>query len=188
MKRINKCGQALVAILLVATGTTSATADWHEFWHNLHVGYHRNNAWPDPFNELDANQVVAPFQVMKHNGWKMHNTIGHELFRAGDGALLASGYKRVRWIATQAPPQRRSVYVLRGQTSEETEARVAAVNETLASFEINGPKPTVLITDVEPGTASGEWATKINREWLEQIAAPRLPSSSGSGTQGATVQ
>ncbi len=188
MKCINKYGRALVVILLVACGATSASADWHDFWHRLHIGYYRNNAWPDPFNELDANDVVSPFQVMTYNGWKLHNTIGHEQFRDGDGALLAAGFKRVRWIATQAPPNRRSVYVLRGYTSEETEARVAAVQESLASFDVIGPKPTILITDVEPASSSGAWATKINREWLEQMAAPRLPSSSSSGTQGATVQ
>lgn len=188
MKRINKYGQALVAILLVATGASSATADWHEFWHNLHVGYYRNNAWPDPFNELDANQVVAPFEVMKHNGWKLHNTIGNELFRDGDGALLASGSKRVHWIATQAPASRRNVYVLRGGSQQETQARIASVEETLANINYSGHKPSILVTDVEPSSASGEWATKINRDWLEQLAAPRLPSASSSGTAGVATQ
>jgi hypothetical protein len=137
---------------------------------------------------LDANQVVAPFEVMKHNGWKMHNTIGHELFRDGDGALLAAGSNRVHWIATQAPAIRRNVYVLRGKTRAETDARVAAVHDYLAAFQLDGPKPSVLITDVEPSTAAGDWAMKVNRDWLEQLAAPRLPNSSSSGTQGATVR
>lgn len=188
MKRIQKYGQALIVVLLVAMGTNTATADWHEFWHGLHVGYHRNNAWPDPFNELDAAGVIAPFEVMKHNGWKLHNTIGHELFRSGDGALLASGSMRVRWIATQAPASRRVVYVLRGSSPNETTARVASVRDTLANMYQTGPMPRVLITDVEPPTASGDWATKINRDWLEQLAAPRLPNSSSSGTQGVTTQ
>lgn len=188
MKRITQYGQALVAMLLVACCATTATAGWHEFWHNLHVGYHRNNAWPEPFNEVDAQQVIAPFQVMTHNGWKMHNTIGHEKFRDGDGALMASGSKRVRWIATQAPLNRRNVYVLRGRSDEETQARLDAVRETLASLQITGPTPSVMITDVEPTTAPGDWATKINRERLEYQPPPRLPNSSGSGTAGATVQ
>ncbi|MCG8651958.1 MAG: hypothetical protein MI861_19110 [Pirellulales bacterium] len=186
MKRIAKYAPALVATLLVATCTNSATADWHEFWHNLHVGYYRNNAWPEPFNEVDALDVVAPFEIMKHNGWKMHNTIGHELFRDGDGALLASGSKRVQWIATQAPASRRTVYVLRGDSRRETQARVASVNQALASIQVVGPKPNVMITDVVPASAPGDWAVKINRERIEQIPPPRLPSTSSNGTQGAT--
>ena len=188
MKRITHYGQALVAMLLVSICASTATADWHEFWHNLHVGYYRNNAWPEPFNELDARDVVAPFEVMKHNGWKMHNTIGHEQFRNGDGALMASGSNKVRWIATQAPPNRRTIYVLRGLSHQETQARVASVQESLASIHPNGPRPTVMITDVAPAQASGTWAYKVNSEWLEQLAPPKLPNTSSNGTAGATQQ
>lgn len=188
MKRTTKFAQALIAMMVVATTATSATAGWNEFWHGLHVGFHRNNAWPDPFNEVDAAQVMAPFDIMKANGWRMHNTIGHELFRGGDGALLASGHKRVHWIATQAPAARRTVYVLAGSSDTETIARVAAVRHTISKIYFNGPDPTVLVTDVEPATSSGAWATKINREWLEHLSAPQLPSTSASGIQSATTQ
>lgn len=187
MKFTRKFASIVVATLAVLTTATSASADWNTFWHNIHVGFHRNNAWPDPFNEVDALQVVTPFEIMKANGWKMHNTIGHELFRPGDGALLASGHNRVHWIATQAPLSRRMVYVLRGSSKVETDARVGSVKQALANMHMNGPTPTVLITDVEPSTSAGDWATKINREWLENLAAPRLPEQSASGQQGATT-
>lgn len=185
MKVTYKFAPAVVALMIFATTATSASADWNHFWHDLHVGFHRNNAWPDPFREVDAEQVVMPFEVMKANGWKMHNTIGHELFRGGDGALLASGHKRVHWIATQAPVSRRAVYVLRGSTPAETEARVAAVRQTLSTVHANGPTPNVMVTDIEPPSSSGAWATKINREWLAHLTAPRLPSVSASGQQSA---
>jgi hypothetical protein len=185
MKFTTKFAQALAVLLLFATTATSASAGWNDFWHGLHVGYHRNNAWPDPFNEVDAGEVATPFEIMKANGWRMHNTIGHELFRAGDGALLASGHRRVHWIATQAPAARRTVYVLAGSSHKETQARVISVRATLAT--VNGPVPAVLVTDVEPASSSGAWATKINREWLEHIPAPRLPSQSATGAAGVTA-
>jgi hypothetical protein len=188
MKFSKKFAQALVALMIAATSTTSASADWNHFWHGLHVGFHRNNAWPDPFNEVDASNVIQPFEVMKANGWKMHNTIGHELFRSGDGALLAAGHKRVHWIASQAPTARRTVYVLTGRSEDETQKRVASVHQTLASAYFPGPAPNVLVTNVEPATSSGAWATKINREWLEHLAAPQLPSISASGNQGVATQ
>jgi hypothetical protein len=186
MSMSKKVTQVVIALTVVATTATSASAEWkwNHFWHGLHVGFHRNNAWPDPFNEVDAAQVIAPFEIMKANGWRMHNTIGHELFRGGDGALLASGHRRVRWIATQSPESRRTVYVLRGETQAETAARVASVQSTLDKIAMEGPLPEVLVTDVEPPAASGEWATKINREWIEHLTAPRLPSQSSSGEQG----
>jgi len=187
MKLSTKFGQSFVAIFIVATTVTSVSADWHSFWHDVHVGYARNNAWPDPFNELDAREVIRPFEVMKRNGWRMNNTIGHELFRDGDGALLAAGHRRVHWIATQAPANRREVHVLRGSTPAETQARVAAVRTTLAGINIRGPRPHVLITDISPNTSSGAIATKINRSMLENLPTPKLPDQSASGQQGVAT-
>jgi hypothetical protein len=173
---------------IVATTATSASAvGWNHFWHQFHIDFHRNNAWPDPFNEVDAAQVHSPFAIMKTNGWRMHNTIGHELFRVGDGALLAAGSRRVHWIATQAPAARRTVYVLRGNSQAETDARVASVHQALNTVHSGGSIPAVLVTDAEPATSSGAWATKINREWLEHLNAPRLPGKSASGQQGITT-
>ncbi|MFK8113228.1 MAG: hypothetical protein AB8B91_13550 [Rubripirellula sp.] len=186
MKRNAHFAQAIV-LLIVATTATSASAGWRDFWHNLHVDYARNNAWPDPFNEVDASMVSAPFDIMKANGWRMHNTIGHELFRQGDGALLAAGHKRIHWIATQAPTARRAVYVLRGSSQAETQARIASVQKTIRGVNVVGPAPAVLVTDIEPATSSGAWATKINREWLEHLTAPQLPSQSVTGNTGVAT-
>ncbi len=189
MKLTKKVAQAVIALAVVVTTASSASAEWNwnRWWHGSHLGFHRNNAWPDPFNEVDARQVIAPFEIMKANGWRLHNTIGHELFRDGDGALLAAGHRRIHWIATQSPEARRTIYVLQGTSQDETDARVAAVESTLDKIVINGNQPQVLVTDVEPPSSSGAWATKINREWLEHLTAPRLPSSSSSGEQGVGV-
>ena len=165
--------------------TGNASAEWG-FWKSACVDYHRNNAWPQPFTEDSVRQTVAPFEVMKQNGWRLHNTIGNELFRDGDGALLAAGHERVHWIASQAPADRRVVYVLRGRSQSETEARLASVRDTLSRVETTGPAPQLMITEIEPTTASGAWATQINRSWMEAIPAPKLPSTSSTGSQGAT--
>ncbi len=198
MKFTTKLGQSILALLIVAISATSVSADWssykqsvesdwNHFWHNVHVGYARNNAWPDPFNEIDAEQVIRPFEIMKANGWRMHNTIGHDFFRNGDGALLAAGHRRVHWIATQAPQARRAVHVLRGSSPAETEARVAAIHSSLADINFQGPRPQVLVTDILPSTSSGAIATKLHRERIENLPAPRLPSTSASGKAGITT-
>ncbi|KLU02932.1 putative signal peptide protein [Rhodopirellula islandica] len=177
----------LAAMALGGIRTPTASADWGSLVHQMHVGYHRNVAWPDPFNEVDAVQVVMPFEAMKRNGWRMHNTIGHELFRGGDGALLAAGQNRVRWIATQAPEGRREIHVLRGGTQAETESRLKAVREAVTSYVLDGQsQPQVFVTTIEPATSPGVVATKINRERLEQMAAPKLPTTSAAGTTGNT--
>ncbi|MEM9587951.1 MAG: hypothetical protein AAGA03_11785 [Planctomycetota bacterium] len=166
----------------------TVTADWHDWLHRIRVGYHRNIAWPDPFNEADAIQAVAPFEVMKNNGWRLHNTIGHELFRKGDGALLAAGHNHLRWIATQAPANRKAVFVLIGKTNAETEARVASVRAALSSYEGVTTMPRVFITHREQPTTPGPWANKISRDRLENMPPPVLPSESASGIDGAAEE
>jgi len=184
MRYLTTISRPLVALLALTVVATSAQAGWHEFWHNMSVGYHRNNAWPQPFTEVDAMQTMSPFDVMKRNGWREHNTIGNELFRQGDGALLAAGHNRVHWISTQCPEMRRGIYVLRGRTEAETQARVASVRQTVASLNVIGTVPHVTVTDIAPGTVAGDRATKISREALEQQATPKLPTTSAAGNQG----
>ncbi|HBV61510.1 MAG TPA: hypothetical protein DEF45_00660 [Rhodopirellula sp.] len=184
MKINNTLTRTVIVVVALVTTGTSVSADWNHFWQKMHVGYHRNNAWPAPFNEADAMNVVAPFEMMKANGWRMHNTIGHESFRSGDSALMASGNKRVYWIATQSPQSRRTVFVLRGGSERETASRVAAVRDAISRIDVQGPLPDVQITEVQPHHSPGAWATKINRDWLQNIAAPRLPTSSAGGTPG----
>jgi len=175
----------LIAIVLMSITTTTVHAGWNEFWHNVGVGFKRNNAWPDPFNEADAISVITPFEAMTINGWRLNNTIGAEQFRSGDGALLTAGQEKLRWIATQAPVNRRQVFVLRGQNQRQTEARLASVREAIKGFNIQGPRPEIAIVDRAPSTAPGNWATQINRSWLQQMPQPKLPSTSAAGTASA---
>lgn len=183
-------GRLLIVVALMSVSVTSASADWKTRWNNfmerVGIGHERNNAWPDPFNELDAMSVITPFEAMKQNGWILHNTIGPHQFREGDGALKTSGQEALAWIARQAPPSRRQVYIVRAATEQETEARVTSVREMLAQVQGAGPAPTIMLTDRVPPTAPGDWATKVNRSWLEQMAIPKLPTSSAAGTQSAT--
>lgn len=173
----------LLALLAVISASGSvfspaATAGewWHEFKHEMHIGYHRNNVWPQPFSEMAAYQTRAPFHVMVQKGWMLHNTIGHELFRDGDGALSAAGRDRVHWIASQAPQNRRVVHVLRGTSEKETEARVDAVRSALSHMAVNGAPPMVYITDVNPATSPGALASQITRAREAALPKPVLPS------------
>jgi hypothetical protein len=185
-KRQAKFSLAL-GLALAGSGVGSvAQADWNTFWHGVHVDYQRVNAWPQPFTDMDARQARAPFEVMKQNGWRAHNTIGHELFHDDTAVLTTAGNRRVLWIATHAPLNRRTIYVLQGRTPAETEARLASVQQTLAGLHQRGSEAQVLVTDIEPATAPGAWATSINRQWMSELPAPKLPSTTASGTAGAT--
>lgn len=172
--------------LLGATLGHSASADWHSFWRGVHIDYARNNVWPQPFVDVDARAVQDPFVVMKHNGWRAHNTIGNELFREGDCSLTLAGSRRVEWIATRSPQERRTIYVLRGANDNETNLRLASVHLSLSAIQTGGTPPQVVVTDIEQAAASGGYATSINRQWLQNLPAPKLPSKTASGSAGVT--
>ncbi len=184
---------SLFAFAIVIIGATDASANnlrqkWKLWWHNVSVGHHRNNAWPEPFVEADAMQVVAPFEIMKRNGWRLHNTIGHELFRSADGALTASGQQAVNWIVTRAPASRRQIHVLNGRTTEETQQRMAAVQEALTKYGDLGTTVNVFATNVPSPTSNGARAMQISRDALENQPVPTLPSTSAAGTASAVQQ
>jgi hypothetical protein len=187
LKRTAKLLALGVALLGIGCGTT-AGADWHSFWHGAHLDYARVNAWPQPFTDIDARQAQAPFAVMKHNGWRAHNTIGHELFRDSDAVLTAAGNRRVTWIATQSPAERRTIYVLRGRSEAETQMRLESVRISLAALPEENAMVQVVVTDIEPAMTPGAVATHINRRWINELPAPRLPSTSAAGSAGVTSQ
>ncbi|MDA8697238.1 hypothetical protein N9M41_02090 [Rhodopirellula sp.] len=165
-------------------GSDPASADWKSFWHQIHVGFHKNNDWPQPFQQADVHDVQKPFEIMKSNGWRLHNTIGNDLFRPGDGSLLSAGHRRLHWIATQAPESRRQVFIMRANTIEETQARIEAVTIAIESFGSDSITPQIFVTETSPPTISGSWATKINRDWMDHMAAPKLPDQSTTGQPG----
>jgi hypothetical protein len=165
-----------IAGLFVVVSASTSQADWHSFWHRFHLDYHRNNAWPHPFREAAATQTRMPFEVQRMNGWQLHNTISHGLFRAGDGQLSYAGQQQLQNIMTQVPPQHRTVFVVRGGSDVETEARVASVRSSLERIVPEGNSlPQVVLVERAPATSSGAMASAVNRARMQSIPAPKLP-------------
>src|SRR5688500_3805552 len=66
MRRMLWLGGFGAALLL----TTSANADWNDFWHRVGVDFHRNNAWPEPFLSADREVTREYFRIQVNNGWR----------------------------------------------------------------------------------------------------------------------
>ena len=173
----------------VATLTVSALAfsfvGCAEMRHETGVVYARNVAWPHPFRGADANSVIAPFEIMRDNGWRENNTLGSTLF-SNQNALSEAGAIKVQWIVTQAPQNQRIVYVKSGKSEQETNARVESVQLAVSQLIPSGPLPQILVTDIEPATSSGAYQTLVHRALIKTTPTPRLPqftSINGASTQ-----
>ena len=168
--------------LTITLQTSSARADWehmkarwHAFWDRVHVDWHRNNAWPEPFNHIDERATRTPLAIMVDNGWKLQNTIPDPLFDSESQELTRAGELKVRWILTQMPMHRRSVFVLRGATPEATETRINSVQKVAESVHGESGMAMVAVTDVIPRGGSGDYFERVNRGYESSVPAPRLP-------------
>lgn len=66
---------------------------------------------------------------MINNGWRRQNLLGDYHFEPGTNELTSAGQLKAKWILTQAPQDRRNIYVQRGNTQADTASRIAAVQQ-----------------------------------------------------------
>jgi hypothetical protein len=178
MRRLLLCAVALFPSLLPATPAVAGAPDaWHQFWANTKRDFWRNNAWPQPFVETDRAAAVAPFAVMIDNGWRMQNLMGDYHFNPDSQELTNAGKEKIRWILTQVPPPRRTIFVQRGLDREKTAIRVDAVQKIAAQILPQGDLPAVEETNLEP---KGWPAEEINNTYTKHLSTappPRLPEA-----------
>ena len=163
------------AVVLTLSGSAAAMAGWSEFWHQSKTDYQRRKDWPYPFTCADRMAQRQPFEIMANNGWRRETTLGDVMFTA-EGELTTAGQHKVRWIVTQAPVARRTVWVLRGQDATATAQRVDQVQRYIERILPEGALPEVLVSDQPPPGMSGDYLDAIDRSMRTTVAPPRLPA------------
>ena len=163
----------------------SMKVKWHAFWDRVHVDWHRNNAWPEPFGEVDQNAINSALGVMVNNGWRLQNTISSELFNSETQELTGAGELKVRWILTQMPVQRRTIFVLRGRSAEITKTRLKSVEKVATTVLGDASGASIAVTDAVPRGGSGDYYERVNDGYENSVPPPRLPQmDSGSSNSG----
>jgi hypothetical protein len=160
-------------------------AEWPTL-HKTHVEIARNNSWPQPFRGQDAYSVIAPFEIMKRNGWRDNNTVGSILFAKNE--LTEAGRLKVTTLVASSPASQRTIYVQIGMTQDETAARVRSVQAVLTELIPEGEKPPILITNVAPSTSPGAYQTLVHRAIQQSTPKPRLPAFTGNNQPSAVQE
>ncbi len=142
------------------------------FW----TTFYRNTRWPSPFKLQDIDAVTSYFAVQRENGWKMHNTVGHVLFDAQSNGLTDAGRNHIRSILTDNPIDRRVIFVLQGQSPQQTAQRVESVQLAVSALIPAGELPAIYITDRDAPGSSGAAHTALTRARMTSMPSPRLPS------------
>lgn len=176
----------IAAAVLLAVGSLfqNVQGAWvEEQAHYIKRGYHRNKAWPWPYVCADRIAVREPFCLMIDNGWRRQNLLGPHHFNATASQLTSAGELRVRWILTQAPAERRSIFVERDIQPDITAQRLATVREYAAQMAIDDQPAQVFETHLISEGRPAELVDKTNVRFQESMRAPVLPAATSGISQ-----
>jgi hypothetical protein len=185
MKRVWK-GLVLGAMLAGFTTTAQAdwTQDWNGFWHRCELDYLRNSHWPQPFIYPDRDAARAPFETMIVKGWQRQNTLGDYHFDPNTHTLNRAGELRVRAISMNPLPERRTVFVFRGDSADVTAARMDSVQLYTSRLSPQGDLLGVMETPVPPAERAGEQIDQIQTRVISSTPNPVLPPFQAAGAPG----
>jgi hypothetical protein len=176
---------AVLALFVSFACVQSADAVWFEHsYHNIKRGYHRNEAWPWPYVCPDRVAVREPFRMMVDNGWRRQNLLGPHHFNAETNRLTTAGELRVHWIMTQAPPERRNIFIERAAQPEVTADRLAVVREYAAQVAIDGQEPQAFESHLVSEGRPASIVDATNVRFYESMRPPVLPPPIGGYTGG----
>ncbi len=147
-----------------------------------------NLRWPHQYVWPSRRGICQSFAIMANNGWRRQNLLGQYHFDPETGELSTAGRVKVQWILTQAPPQRRTIYVERTLDQQQTAGRVEAV-QNLASSTTTAEGPvdvqeTLLHDDGRPAAAIDAVFTGFTTNQKPPVL-PDAESASDSTSSGS---
>jgi len=185
---------ASVLLLLICSTSTSSAQQTTQNGLNgspsalgaCEAGCRANQMWPSQYVPAARRSVQNVYEIMVNNGWRRQNLLGAYHFNPDSNELTEAGKLKVKWILSQAPQHRRSIFVERGSDPSRTDARVASINHWASAM-----SPSVGIVDINDThlVAEGHPAGAVDHIFVgfqTNKPAPVLPapvsSSSSSGS------
>jgi len=170
--------KTIILTLVCFAFVVPAKANWiGDVWHSIVRDTKRRHCWPEPFVCPDRNDVRAPFALMVNNGWRVQNMLADHHFVVGTGELTEAGRRKVRWVLTEVPADRRIIYVHRAEEAELTAERVDSAKKLAAKLIQGGGQPPMVL---ETGIPVRGWPAAevdlINRKFEATTPDPRLPA------------
>lgn len=183
MRRTLLAAASAVVVIVSAQQAQAVCCD--EAGMYVKQGYRVNQCWPWPHVCPDRIAVHEPFCMMINNGWRRQNLIGSHYFNPETNQLTSAGQLRVQWIMTQAPPDRRAIFVERTIDPNSSSQRIAAVQEYATQVGVDGRPPQVTGTYLASESRPAAIVDATNTKFLQSMPAPVLPAIQASN---ATAQ
>ena len=170
------------------TCTGRAPCGCHTFCDYYRAGYCNNVNWPSQYIPAARRGICDAYAVMINNGWRRQNLLGDYHFEPGTDELTRAGQLKVNWILTQAPVQRRMIFVQRGVTEAKTAERLAQVENY--SETLSPAVPAIDVADTHI-VAEGRRAMAVDNIFTGFQAnqlPPVLPANTSTASSSATGQ
>lgn len=189
---------SVCVLLLLVCVTSVANAQQYRSSYGLYgsdsaleamgVGCQANQMWPSQYIPAARRSVLGVYEVMVNNGWRRQNLLGAYHFDPDTNELTEAGKLKVRWILSQNPLHRRSIFVERGLDLSNTAARVASINAWTSTM-----SPSVGVVDVNDThiIAEGHPAGTVDHIFVgfqTNQRPPVLPASDSSSSSSGSTQ
>lgn len=154
--------------------------------HVYHDSAFANRYWYDQYVWPSRRAICQSYATMVNNGWRRNNLLGEYHFDPKNPQQLSeAGQHKTKWILTQAPQDRRTVFVERGVEQTETTDRLAAVQDYAANLSPSQGPADVQETHIRNEGRPAGAVDAVFTGFSANQAPPVLPqSSSGSSESG----
>ncbi len=162
-------------VFTIFGSATTTNADWHSFWNRVHLDWNRNNCWPEPFVQQDANRICEHFSIQIANGWQRQNTLSEVYFDPDTQMLNEAGRRKVWTIMNTTPEPYRTIYVVQAMAPDIHERRVDSVQKVASGWSDESVMPQVIPVKITPRAWSAEYIDAIDRKVQTAMPDPVLP-------------
>lgn len=152
------------------------------------AAYYENALWPNQYIGPARRGICQSTELMTANGWRRHNLLGKYHFEPNGEQLSEAGRLKTEWILTQAPANRRTVFVQRSGKPEQTAGRVESVHEYAASLAEAGERAAIEETNVRDEGYPAGAVDAVFTGFQANRPAPKLPTSSSGSSSGGSEQ
>ena len=143
--------------------------------------YHRNQAWPKPFECWDRQSYFGMWGPMYYRGLENHCTLTDMHFDADTNELNSAGKQKIANIMRNLPSAARQIFVFQSGNQETADARIAEVEQQVGDWFGHLGAPVVATTTNPFYGQAGALASQINEQFIQSLPAPTVPTGSGGG-------